>query len=337
MPVLMQEPAKYIADMALNKVVRHGGILKDVATGQIVGHLKETGQMGGLLSNAAPSLFSAASSLNPVSLGVDALGHGVNAYQIEGIKKTLEGLSLITNISAISSVAGLGVSVAGFAVVNNKLNKIESKLDTVVDDVAVIKNMLNDIHKSWEAMSNARLQKAAKTITVAEKSTSLDRRLELAKEAVSDFSLLRHYYSNLLTIDDLFEDIGLNVGHLHDLISRYTVTCLGELQAEFMIGDLGSYRERLETILDEFSNHISFSPQKVYKARCDKLPALTLNHDHKSLSESLVALSDYSNETTARLESHMVELEYLENNKLTVSEYLKDLREHETDIVLIPR
>ena len=81
---------------------------------------------------------------------------------------------------------------------------------------------------------------------------------------------------------------------------------------------------------------VTFRANELFQARCDQLPALALDHDYQAHSKSLVALSRYSTETAARIESHMVELEYLENNNLTVPEYLEALRDHETDIVLIP-
>ena len=344
MPILMEEPARYIAEMAAGKVIRYGAILKDAGTGQIIGHLKEVGQMGEILSNIAPSPFSVISSLNPVSMAIDAIGHGVNAHQMHGVKKsvdqiqqTLQGLGLVTNVAALSSIAGLGVSVAGFAAVNTKLNKIDAKLDDIADDVVAIKNVLKSLHEGWDAMSNAKLQKAAETILVAEQANSTERRLELAKDAVADFALLRHYYSNLLSAQGLFEDINLDVSHLHELTARYTFTCLGVLQAEFITGDLGSYRKRLETIYQDFPDLVTFSPKELFQARCDQLPKLALDHGYQVHSDSLVALSSYSTETAARIKSHMVELEYLENNNLTVSEYLEALRDHETDVVLIPR
>ena len=343
MPILMEEPAKYIAEIAAGKVIRYGAILKDAGTGQIIGHLKEAGQMGEILSSIASSPFSAISSLNPVSMLTDVVGHTINGIQIREVQKsvdqiqqTLQGLELVTNVAALSSLAGLGVSVAGFAAVNTKLNKIDAKLDDIADNVVAIKNVLKGLHEGWDAMSNAKLQRAAETILVAEQANSSERRLELAKDAAADFALLRHYYSNLLSAQGLFEDINLDVSHLHELTARYTFTCLGVLQAEFITGDLGSYRKRLETIYQDFSKLVTFSPKELFQARCDKLPALALDHDYQVHSDSLVALSRYSSETAARIESHVVELEYLENNNLTVPEYLEALRDHETDIVLIP-
>jgi hypothetical protein len=324
--------------------VRYGAVLKDAGTGQIVGHLKETGDMASILSKLATSPLKIANAANPLSFVPDLIGQGYNAYQIKGVQRSVgevkglvEGLQLATNVAAISSVVGLGVSVAGFAVVNNKLKKIDAKIDAVADDVQIIKRVLSELSISWEAMSNARFQTAAETLIVAEKSDTEARRQELAKEATSEFALLRNYYSHLLQRKGLFEDISLDLDSLYEIVARYTVSCMGVLQAEFMTGDLGSYRTRLDTIQSEYADLVSFSPKELYLARCDQMEPLNLGLDHESLSKSLIAFSATSTENAARIESYSTELEYLQSNNLSVSHYLESLREHESDIVLLRR
>lgn len=344
MPIPMEPAARFVADMDAGRIIRHGAILKDVSTGQIVGHLKETGEMGSILSSLVGSPLKIANAVNPLSFVTDGIGHAVNAYQIRGVQRSVdevkslvEGLQLATNVAAISSVAGLGVSVAGFAMINNKLNKMDAKIDGIADDIQIIKSVLSDLSIGWEAMSNARFQTAAETLIVAEKSDTEARQQELAKEAVSGFAHLRNYYSHLLQRENLFADVSIDLDSLYEIVARYTVSCMGVLQAEFMTGDLGSYRTRLETIQSEYADLVSLSPKQIYLARCDQSAALDFSVDHEMLSKSLVAFSEATNENTARIETYGTELEYLENNHLTVSEYLASLREHETGIVLLPR
>ena len=336
MTIPMEEPLKFMLDP---NVRRFGAILKNINTGQIVGHLKETGEMGRLLSS-----LPALGGFNPVSIGVDILDRGIKTYQISNVQKTVdqlqqtvEGLQLATNIAAWSSVANLGVSVAGFAIVTRKLERIDSKLDKVVDGIESIKHTLNSLDQSWEAMSSARLQRAAESLVVSEQADSVDRKLELVKKAGEDFALLRHYYSNLLQAEGLFDDIGLSVENLQELIARYTYCCMGLLHAEFATGDLGSYRRYVEIVTKEYSNLVCFSAKDLYLARSDRLNVLAIDHDHQSHSEALVGLSAYSEESANRVDSFEVELEYLEDNYLTVEGYLRALREHQTDVVLLPR
>ncbi|WP_297820838.1 hypothetical protein [uncultured Paraglaciecola sp.] len=339
MKILMEEPLKYAAKLKMGSIIRYGAILKDAGTGQIVGHLKEAGDIGSLLSQAGSSAFSLSSAANPISMAFSAL----NTVQIAGVQKsihqvqeTLESLQMVTNVAALSSVVGLGVSVAGFAAVTTKLNKIDSKLDTIATDIVAVKKVLNHLHKGWDAMSLAQLKQAAENLIVAERADTRERRMELAKEAASVFSLLRHYYANLLADKSLFTDIKLSVNELHELIARYTYCCMGVLHAEFMTEDLGSYRTRLDTILADFTDLVSINPKELYQLRCDNLTALALDHDYSEHAQLLTDLSTYSQETNARLESFKVELDYLENNQLTVPQYLVALKEHEPGIVVLP-
>ena len=344
MPIPMETPAKFIAEMAAGRIVRYGAVLKNVGTGQIVGHLKEIGDMGSILASLVSSPLKIANSVNPLGFVTDGIGHALNAYQIRGVQRSVdevknlvEGLQLVTNIAAISSVAGLGISIGGFALVNNKLKKIDEKIDGIADDIQVIKNVLSELSIGWEAMSNARFQTAAETLLVAENSDTEARRQELIKEAVSEFAHLRNYYSHLLQRGGLFKDVSIDLDSLYEIVARYTVSCMGVLQAEFMTGDLGSYRTRLETIQREYADLVSFSARATYLSRCDQSTKLDLGFDHQALAKSLTAFSEASKENVARIETYGTELEYLEHNMLSVSEYMTSLREHESDIVLLPR
>jgi hypothetical protein len=336
MPIPMERPLRFMMDP---NVRRFGAILKDINTGQIVGHLKETGEMGRLLTS-----LSSPFGVNPVSITIDVIDRAIKTYQIAGvqntvdeIQKTVEALQLATNVAALASVANLGISFAGFAVVNQKLSRIESKIDRLAKDVESIRQALKKMDQNWDAMSLARLQRAAKNIDMAEKASSRERKLDLVHKAVEDFALLRHYYLNLLRTEGLFDDVELAVEDLQELAGRYTFCCMGELHAEFATGDLGAYRNRLDTITSEYRELICFSPKALYEKRSDRLNVLAIDHDHKTHAESLLRLSDFSKESADRIESFSVEVDYLKKNNLTVEEYLRELREHETAIMLLPR
>ena len=345
MSIPMEPPTTFMAQLAAGKLVRYGAILKDVNTGQIVGHLKEVGDLGSWLSNIDLPPLSMLGNVNPVTLVTGAANLGLQAtanMQLVGIKErviriqaTLEGMQLATNVAALASVASLGISVAGFAAVNRKLTHIESKLDAVANDIAVIKKTLGEMHLSWEAMSLAKLQKASETLVAAESASTVTRSLELAKIAAEDFTLLKRYYHNLLQREGLFDDISLPTQDLYDLISRYTFCCTGLLHAEFMTGDLGVYRTRLDKIREEYDTVVSFSPRAIYQARCDKLPKLALDTNYEELSADLKNLNIYTRESVARIESFAVELDFLERNHLTADQYRKELREMEPGIMVL--
>ncbi len=336
MPILMEEPLKFLLDP---EVQRFGAILKNTNTGKIVGHLKETGEMGHLLTSL-PSL----AGFNPAFLSVDLIDRGIKTYQIGNVQKTVdqiqqtvEGLQLATNIAAWSSVANLGVSVAGFTIINQKLERIDSKIDVAVAEIEKIRKTLDRLELSWQAMSTAQLQRAAESIVVAEQANSAEKTQTLLRKASEDFSLRRHYYSNLLRAEGVFDEIALSPENLEELIARYTFCCMGLLHAEFSAGDLGSYGRYLESITQEYRDLVCFNPKDLYLARSDQLDLLAIGHDHKQHSAALVELSSYAEESANRIDSFKVELEYIEKHDLTADGYMEALREHDTDIILLPR
>jgi hypothetical protein len=128
MPIPMQVPSQFLPAVIAGTVVRHGCILKDRSTGRIVGHLKEVGQAGAWLAGAPR---------NPLAAGAAALarvGQWVDTHrQLSRIREALEHLRLVSSVGAAASVAGLGVSVAGFAVVLSRLRRLEQNLNRGMD------------------------------------------------------------------------------------------------------------------------------------------------------------------------------------------------------------
>ena len=58
-------------------------------------------------------------------------------------------------------------------------------------------------------------------------------------------------------------------------------------------------------------------------------------YDHPAQRDALVLLAQYVGETTARLDSYQVELEYMEKHRITVEDYRSALQQHGTGIVLL--
>src|SRR4051812_2548140 len=120
MPIPMEMPASFLQAVIDGRVARYGCVLKDVLSGRIVGHLKEVGQAAVLLSGAPVSPIGTAASV------VAQAGQWLDSHvQLKAIRQTLEHLQLVTTAGALASVAGLGVSVAGFALVLRRLERLE--------------------------------------------------------------------------------------------------------------------------------------------------------------------------------------------------------------------
>ncbi|WGW02772.1 hypothetical protein [Tropicibacter oceani] len=116
-----------------------GAIIKEVSTGQILGHVQQT-------QGLAKKLLQAGGSA--VQAGFAPLGL-INVAQNEQIKARLgqlsQGLSHLQSLQfanmALTGI-GIGVMVSGFVVMSRRLNAIEAHLDTLREDVREIGKMM---------------------------------------------------------------------------------------------------------------------------------------------------------------------------------------------------
>lgn len=114
-------PATFAAQLGTGTVVRAGGLLKDASTGKIVAHLQETGLAQTMISNLASSPFSPISALSSVA---------ANA-QLSALKTMIEGLQILQFVNLGATIAGIGVSAIGFALMNRKLNGLQSTVENL--------------------------------------------------------------------------------------------------------------------------------------------------------------------------------------------------------------
>jgi hypothetical protein len=121
-------PDALIADWASGRATLVGAILKDTATGTIVGHIQQTNVLNNLISNAVSSFGDLASKgFSPLEI--------INVVQNEQLKQKLdvmrEGMVILQNLH-------LGVSIVGFAVLAKRLRTIETRLDLISQQLTSI-------------------------------------------------------------------------------------------------------------------------------------------------------------------------------------------------------
>lgn len=98
---------------------RFGTIVKDSGTGKIVGHLQQTGAGQKIMGSLVGSPFS----------GLDTVSSLAANAQLAGLKRMVEGLQLLQYVNLGIGLAGIGISVAGFAIVNKKLTSIQQTVE----------------------------------------------------------------------------------------------------------------------------------------------------------------------------------------------------------------
>lgn len=121
--VLLREiPASLIAGVQAGELKVYGSIIRSLSTGQIVGHLQETSA----LSNIAALPFGGVPGAGTL---VDIGGHAVSYVQNEQIKAALSVVQGLQVANLALGAVGIGVSVAGFAIIARKIAGLEAKLD----------------------------------------------------------------------------------------------------------------------------------------------------------------------------------------------------------------
>ena len=127
-------PAKLMGRVASGELIRYGTILKDAGTGQIVKHLQETGVAQAVLSNLSSGPFATVSALaNLVNAGSNIYA-GVKINQLKAMIETLQTLQVAT---LGVSLAGVGVSVAGFYYMHKRFNSVEDRMDELSETIKV--------------------------------------------------------------------------------------------------------------------------------------------------------------------------------------------------------
>lgn len=313
-------PWEFLPRVVSGELVRYGAVLKDAVTGRIVGHLKEVGNFSQLLGN-------------PLTDGISVVSNIVQNFQLRSIGKTLESLQLINNIGAVASLATLGVSVVGFAVVTSKLNKIDEKLDVVLEKLEVIKEILENLQMKQEVLEFAEVETASQQLHKALFTMDEHLRFSLLMEANKTFHKYKNYYLKIAQNHNLWEDGKLPLTVAHELYSRYMTCVMGQLYSEFLLGDISSYRESWKLINKEVQGISKFDKLKVLRVRSD---SNMYTIDYEPLLNEIQNTSAILIETSRRIETMDTEAKYLQDNNIKPFDYLKELREMEDGIIMIP-
>jgi len=314
----MQVPAEFLAKLQSGELIRYGAILKDAVSGQIVGHLKEAGNLASMMSTLPVS---------PVLGVLSVAGDIVQSVQLKKIQETLNVLQTTASIGAVASVASLGISVVGFAVVLNRLKQMDSKLESMDGSIQAIKKVLDQLDMKYELMTMARLQAAVERLSLGVDATG--RRNTLLAEANKEFSDLRHFFYQLISKLQPATSPEFTIAEARDLLSRYFTAALGQLHSEFLLNDMPACKKSLRLIHAESLKVNQFTVEDVFRIRSDHRDVLDVEFDHEALMDESKGLKLITDETIARIDSSSAEIDYIERHQLNAIEYLEQLKEHE--------
>lgn len=322
-------PSEFESKVLSGEYIRYGTIIKNSA-GKIVGHLKETGIESILKDMKIPT--------NPLSAGTEVIkvASGIaQNFQLREMSKLLESMQLVNNIGAIASVATLGVSVAGFAVVTHKLNQLEEKLDFTLEKVDRVLEIVENLNMKQEVLEFAEVKTASEQLHNALFTEDLKRRESLLTQANHTFHKYKNYYLKIAQDKSIWTDGKLPLEVANELYARYITCVMGQLYSEFLLGDLSCFRESWKEINKEVQNISKIDKIAILRSKSDinASQLFATNYD-----ELVVKINNTNNiliETRKRVESMDYEAQYLLESKLSPFEYLKDLRSMESELVVI--
>ncbi len=323
MSIPFDVPAEFLPHVLSGNYVRYGAILKDVSTGQIVGHLKEVGGLTTGLPGAAifPQL--------------------VQSAQLAHIQQTLNALKLVATVGAVASVASLGVSIAGFAVVAHKLRRIEGKIDQLANELGCIRDCIKELGTNSDALTLAKIDVAAEQLNLAITSSDETRWRGRAEEAILLFSQMRRLNWRLFNLLDPWNRYDVPPKAALELFSRACTCSLGQLEAEFLVGDSGTLERTWAQVLDESRQAANFNLKEAYRSRSDGAIRRGLAFQTATITEDLPARLSASkliaDETVARIDTLKIEAEYVRRLGITPREYVRELQQiKEPNVVLLP-
>ena len=137
-------PQQFIAAWNSGALQQVGALLKDVETGQIVGHLQETGAFQNAIGSLAGGPVGSVANVTGQAVGL-AQNH-LMAKQLMALQSSLGSMQSMQMLTAVSSVVGIGVTVASTAVILSKMQAIDHKIST-------LEQSLEKLPAEWRALN----------------------------------------------------------------------------------------------------------------------------------------------------------------------------------------
>ena len=119
-----------------------GALIKNTATGRIVGHVQATGLLHKALAAGAQHAPDLLDSLGPVTGLTGMIQDQRIIGRLDAMQQTLGGLQVLQLAGLATSVIGIGVTVAGTALMLRRLNAVDGA-------VARVEAKLDDLPRKW--------------------------------------------------------------------------------------------------------------------------------------------------------------------------------------------
>jgi len=189
--------------------------------------------------------------------------------ELTQVAPALQALQLISTVGAIASVAGVGVSIVGFATVLHRLKRIEGKLDEMMMKIDDLRTAVQSLGATTESFVMARLSSAKENLDRGIAADTKDEQVSLARDARRLFQESRLRYLELWRRTDPWNNPDIEVVTALELQGRYVASAIGELQAEFLLGDRGAFVHATRSAARDVADTMRLDALKVFRLRSD--------------------------------------------------------------------
>ncbi|MFT0814634.1 hypothetical protein [Synechococcus sp. OH20] len=180
--VILEIPEAILKGLQNGTYERVGGVVREVASKQVVAWLRETG--GLTLANSIGNWIPGVDIINGILANIQLRQINLRLIDISNKLNTVLGL---TQFNTALGLANLGLSAIGFAVVISKLDQIDSRIQHLQQSISELKDTID----------RSLLAKAKSAINVAEialKMSSQTNRKRLVTEVIQPLLEAEHYY-----------------------------------------------------------------------------------------------------------------------------------------------
>lgn len=328
MAIPFEVPGRFTDPLLYERI---GALIKEKGTGRIVAHVQETGAWNLLKGIPIPGG-------NPLGLLTDSVQIG----QLMQIQKTLNTVQTLSTIAAVSSVASLGVSVAGFGLVLVRLARMDTKLDSILDQSTHVRQLLQRLHLKLDNLQMARLRAELEAVGLAAR-FDRHRRRDSLQRSIGNLAELRHYYGALLADPQLLYVGTQGVTAVMDAHERLTAAAEAELFAEFLLDGEAPLLQARWCLQKKVFDQVAWKDAGDLYAKleeADQRQRVDLVTPAEERKAKVRALVETRRESMARLESLPLLAEVLGRRGVSTTEYLAAIetqqRERSSPLLLLP-
>lgn len=256
-------PQKFLQAYESGTVRRFGTLL--MQGNRIVGHVQEAAPLHSSLIKSSTGLIT---SSNPFSLLMNAgtLGSSVTAnIQLEQVKSMLFGLQLLSGATLAASIAGIGVSVVGFTIVNRKLNMLSKKIEGMSQELTQV----YETSQRTETRKIARDQsKLSYLLELGEEAWARKNKFSVWEKLIDELLEEERYYRELMSNtrpnSNIFLEEDFPLDYCILSFENLIVLHAARIQALFLCGELQTAKYYVDELSKWYSTSFdSISPSDI--------------------------------------------------------------------------